>query len=65
MILVVITTCNQLEYTKLTIDSLKRTTEKFDVLVIDDFSQDDTISYLENEKRIRHKRIRQNYFSNM
>ena len=50
MILVVITTCNQLEYTKLTIDSLKRTTEKFDVLVIDDFSQDDTISYLENEE---------------
>ena len=50
MILVVITTCNQLEYTKLTIDSLKRTTEKFDVLVIDDFSRDDTISYLENEE---------------
>jgi GT2 family glycosyltransferase len=43
-LLLVITTYNQVEYTKLCFDSLKKVTDcKFDVLIIDDYSTDDTI----------------------
>ena len=42
-ILLVITTYNQSEYTKLCFDSLKKLDEDVDVLVIDDCSTDDTL----------------------
>jgi glycosyltransferase involved in cell wall biosynthesis len=43
-ILLVITTYNQSEYTKLCFDSLKQLIDdNFDVLVIDDYSTDDTV----------------------
>ena len=42
-ILLVITTYNESEYTKLCFDSLKKLDDKFDVLVIDDCSTDDTV----------------------
>ena len=42
-ILLVITTYNQSEYTKLCFDSLKKLDEDVDVLVIDDYSTDDTL----------------------
>lgn len=44
--LVVFTTCNHLEITILAIDSLERSRDKFDVLVVDDFSVDGTPDYL-------------------
>jgi len=42
-ILLVITTYNQSEYTKLCFESLKPLYDPFDVLVIDDYSTDDTV----------------------
>tara|TARA_R110001583_G_scaffold75927_4_gene208505 strand:+ start:561 stop:1346 length:786 start_codon:yes stop_codon:yes gene_type:complete len=42
-ILLVITTYNESEYTKLCFDSLKKLDDKFDVIVIDDCSTDDTV----------------------
>jgi len=42
-ILLVITTYNESEYTKLCFDSLKLLKKKFDVLVVDDCSTDDTV----------------------
>jgi len=42
-ILLVITTYNQSEYTKLCFDSLKKLDDDFDVLVVDDYSSDDTV----------------------
>ena len=42
-ILLVITTYNQSEYTKLCFESLKKLDDDFDVLVVDDCSTDDTI----------------------
>ena len=42
-ILLVITTYNQSEYTKLCFDSLKLLDDNFDVLVVDDYSSDDTV----------------------
>ena len=47
-ILLVITTYNQSEYTKLCFDSLKQLIDdNFDVLVIDDYSTDDTVKICE------------------
>jgi glycosyltransferase involved in cell wall biosynthesis len=42
-ILLVVTTYNQSEYTKLCFDSLKKLDDNFDVLVIDDYSSDNTV----------------------
>ena len=42
-ILLVITTYNQSEYTKLCFDSLKKLDDNFDVLVVDDYSTDNTV----------------------
>tara|TARA_Y100000310_G_scaffold328194_1_gene395897 strand:+ start:22 stop:825 length:804 start_codon:yes stop_codon:yes gene_type:complete len=44
-ILLVITTYNQSEYTKLCFDSLKKLNDNFDVLVVDDYSTDDTVEF--------------------
>ena len=44
-ILHVITTYNQSEYTKLCFDSLKKLNDNFDVLVVDDYSTDDTVEF--------------------
>jgi glycosyltransferase involved in cell wall biosynthesis len=44
-ILLVITTYNQSEYTKLCFDSLKKSNDNFDVLVVDDYSTDDTVEF--------------------
>ena len=41
--LLVITTYNQSEYTKLCFDSLKKLDDNFDVLVVDDYSTDNTV----------------------
>ena len=41
--LLVITTYNQSEYTKLCFESLKKIDDDIDVLVIDDCSTDDTV----------------------
>ena len=42
-LLLVITTYNQSEYTRLCFDSLKKLDDNFDVLVVDDYSTDDTV----------------------
>ena len=42
-ILLVITTYNQSKYTKLCFDSLEKLDDNFDVLVVDDYSTDDTL----------------------
>jgi glycosyltransferase involved in cell wall biosynthesis len=42
-ILLVVTTYNQSTYTKLFFESLKKVDENFDVLVVDDYSSDDTV----------------------
>ena len=44
--LVVFTTCNHLEMTVKSVDSLKRSRDHFDILVVDDFSVDGTVEYL-------------------
>ena len=44
--LLVITTYNESEYTKLCFDSLKNIEDDVDVLVIDDCSTDDTVNLL-------------------
>ena len=42
-ILLVITTYNQSHYTKLCFESLKKLDDNIDVLVVDDYSTDDTV----------------------
>ena len=44
--LVVFTTCNHLEMTVISIKSLERSRDRFDLLVVDDFSIDGTADYL-------------------
>ncbi len=51
---IIILTFNQLEYTKITIDSLRRyTTSPYELIVIDNASTDGTIEYLKAQKDIR------------
>jgi GT2 family glycosyltransferase len=48
-ILLVVTTYNQLEYTKLFIDSFNKLINKPDLLIIDDCSTDDTVEWCKGE----------------
>lgn len=48
-ILLGVTTCNQLEYTKILIESYNKLDVKYDLLVVDDFSKDDTLKYLDSQ----------------
>jgi hypothetical protein len=45
-LLVILTTCNHLDMTIATLHSLEKVNDQFDILVIDDHSVDDTITYL-------------------
>jgi GT2 family glycosyltransferase/2-polyprenyl-3-methyl-5-hydroxy-6-metoxy-1,4-benzoquinol methylase/glycosyltransferase involved in cell wall biosynthesis/Flp pilus assembly protein TadD len=51
---IVILTYNQLDYTKITIDSIRRHTKNpYEIIVIDNASSDGTVEYLEAQKDIR------------
>ena len=47
-LLLILTTCNHLEYTIKFIKAIEEVSDAFDVLVVDDFSTDDTVSYLQS-----------------
>ena len=47
-VLLGVTTCNQLEYTKVFIESYNKLENKYDLIFIDDYSTDGTIDYLKN-----------------
>jgi len=51
---IVILTYNQLEYTKLTIDSIRKHTKaRYEIIVVDNASTDGTVEYLKAQKDIR------------
>jgi GT2 family glycosyltransferase len=52
---IVILTYNQLEYTKLCIESIRNYTEKgtYEIIVVDNHSTDDTVSWLKKQKDIK------------
>ncbi|MCL5267267.1 MAG: glycosyltransferase [Bacteroidetes bacterium] len=51
---IVILTYNQLDYTKITIDSLRRHTKSpYEIIVVDNASSDGTVEYLKAQKDIR------------
>ncbi len=51
---IVILTYNQLDYTKITIDSIRKHTKKpYEIIVIDNASRDGTVEYLKAQKDIR------------
>ncbi len=53
LISIVILTYNQLEYTKLTIDSIRRNTKlPYELIVVDNASSDGTVEYLKSQKDI-------------